>query len=296
MIKVRVPATSANIGCGFDSLGLALNLYTYFTFEKIESGWELVGFEEKFNNTNNLVYKSFMYTLKKLNKKVNGVKISIDSEVPISRGLGSSSTCVVAGIYGAYALTETAINRDEIFNIATEIEGHPDNVSPAIYGSLTASCICDDMSAVTVNYLVDPRFKFMALVPNFETSTEAARAIMPDNYSRADAIYSSSRLGVVLKAFENYDLNLLRKAMGDKIHEPYRKKIIHEYDEVRDICEKIDSYSFLISGSGSTLLNIYKKSSSIDKIKEKLKNLKSDWKVLDLRVDSKGTIIINKKD
>lgn len=292
MIKVRVPATSANIGCGFDSLGLALNLYTYFTFEKLESGLEFVGFEEKFNNENNLVYTSFIYALKKLKKEVGGIRIAINTEVPISRGLGSSSTCVVAGIYGAYAITETPINRDEIFNIATEIEGHPDNVSPAIYGSLTASCICDDMSAVTVNYSVDPRFRFMALVPNFETSTEAARAIMPDTYSKADAIYSSSRLGVVLKAFENYDLKLLKKAMGDKIHEPYRKKIIHEYDEVRNICEKIDSYSFLISGSGSTLLNIYKKSSSLEKVKDKLKKLECEWKVLDLKVDTKGTIII----
>lgn len=296
MIKVRVPATSANVGCGFDSLGLALNLYTYFNFQKIESGLELIGFEEKFNNDNNLVYRSFNYTLQKLNKDISGVRISIETEVPISRGLGSSSTCVVAGIYGAYAITETKIDRAEIFNIATEIEGHPDNVSPAIYGSLTASCICDDMSAVTVNYSVDPRFKFMALVPNFETSTEAARAIMPDYYSKSDSIYSSSRLGVVLKAFENYDLNLLKKAMGDKIHEPYRKKIIHEYAEVRAICEKVDSYSFLISGSGSTLLNIYKKSSSLEKVREKLKDLSYDWKVLDLRVDTKGTIIIDKKD
>ncbi|MDO4813473.1 MAG: homoserine kinase [Gemella sp.] len=292
MIKVRVPATSANVGCGFDSLGLALKLYTYFTFEEIEAGFELVGFDEKFNNENNLVYKTFLYTLEKLGKIVKGVKIGIESNVPVSRGLGSSSTCVVGGIYGAYALLGLPLDRDEIFNIASEIEGHPDNVSPAIYGSLTASCMCDDGSAMTVNYDIDSRFKFMALVPNFETSTEEARAIMPDSYSKADALYSSTRIGLVLKAFENYDLRTLKKVMGDKIHEPYRRKIIHEYDEVREICQRVDSIAFMISGSGSTLLNVYKNEASAKKVREKLASLKSEWQLLELKVDKKGTVVL----
>lgn len=100
MVSVRVPATSANVGCGFDSLGVALTLYTTFKFEKLDSGLEFVGFEERFSNENNLVYQTLLTTLKKLNKEISGVRISIDNDVPISRGLGSSSTCVVAGIYG----------------------------------------------------------------------------------------------------------------------------------------------------------------------------------------------------
>ena len=102
MAKVRVPATSANVGCGFDSLGIALNLYTTFDFELLEDGVEFVGFEERFANGNNLVYTSLLTTLDRLGKNISGVKISIQNDVPISRGLGSSSTCVVGGIYGAY--------------------------------------------------------------------------------------------------------------------------------------------------------------------------------------------------
>lgn len=293
MVRVRVPATSANVGCGFDSLGIALTLYTTFDFELLDEGLEFVGFEERFANENNLVYQTLLTTLKKLNKTISGVRISISNDVPISRGLGSSSTCVVAGIYGAYLLTNTPIDKQEIFTIANEIEGHPDNVSPAIFGSLSSSCTTDDKEAVTVKYNVDERFNFLALIPNFETSTEEARKVMPKEIALSDAIYSSSRIGAVIKAFETYDLTLLKKVMGDKLHEPYRKEIIHEYNEVRAICEQIDSSAFFISGSGSTLMNIVKDENNIIKIKEKLASLKYNWQAILLKVDKEGTKVLD---
>ena len=293
MVSVRVPATSANVGCGFDSLGVALTLYTTFKFEKLDSGLEFVGFEERFSNENNLVYQTLLTTLKKLNKKISGVRISIENDVPISRGLGSSSTCVVAGIYGAYLLTDTPIDKPEIFTLANEIEGHPDNVSPAIFGSLSSSCTTDSKEAVTVRYEVDERFNFLALIPNFETSTEEARKVMPKEINLQDAIYSMSRIGSVIKAFETYDLELLKKVMGDNIHEPYRNKIIHEYHEVREICEKIDSSAFFISGSGSTLMNIVSDTNNIEKIKTELAKLKYNWQAILLKVDKEGTVVLN---
>ena len=293
MVSVRVPATSANVGCGFDSLGVALTLYTTFKFEKLDSGLEFVGFEERFSNKNNLVYQTLLTTLKKLNKEISGVRISIDNDVPISRGLGSSSTCVVAGIYGAYLLTDTPIDKQKIFTIANEIEGHPDNVSPAIFGSLSSSCTTDSKEAATVKYEVDERFNFLALIPNFETSTEEARKVMPKEINLQDAIYSMSRIGSVIKAFETYDLELLNKVMGDKIHEPYRKEIIHEYQEVREICEKIDSSAFFISGSGSTLMNIVSDTNNIEKIKTELAKLKYNWQAILLKVDKEGTVVLN---
>ena len=293
MVSVRVPATSANVGCGFDSLGVALTLYTTFKFEKLDSGLEFVGFEERFSNENNLVYQTLLTTLKKLNKEISGVRISIDNDVPISRGLGSSSTCVVAGIYGAYLLTDTPIDKQEVFTIANEIEGHPDNVSPAIFGSLSSSCPTDSKEAVTVRYEVDERFNFLALIPNFETSTEEARKVMPKEIKLQDAIYSMSRIGSVIKAFETYDLELLKKVMGDKIHEPYRKEIIHEYHQVREICEKIDSSAFFISGSGSTLMNIVSDTNNIEKIKTELAKLKYNWQAILLKVDKEGTVVLN---
>lgn len=291
MVSVRVPATSANVGCGFDTLGIALNLYTTFTFEELESGLEFDGFEEKFCNENNLVYESFNQALKHLNKKVAGLKISIDCHVPVSRGLGSSSTCVVGGIFGAYALTDTPIDRKEIFKLASSIEGHPDNVSPAIFGGLSASCMVNGES-LTIKYNIDDRFRFLALIPNFETLTEEAREALPDTIDRQDAIYTLSRLGMVLKAFENYDLSLLNKVMDDKLHEPYRKQLIHEYDAVRNICEEVDSVCFMISGSGSTLLNIVEEKANAKLIAKKLKALNYTWETILLKVDKEGTIIL----
>ncbi|WP_241761524.1 homoserine kinase, partial [Fusobacterium nucleatum] len=265
MFEVRVPMTSANVACGFDTLGIAFQVYSIFDFE-LSDKLEFVNFEEEFCNEDNLVYIAFKKTLNFLNKTVKGVKITLKKQAPIARGLGSSATCVVAGIYGAYLLTESEINKNNILKIATEIEGHPDNVAPAIFGNLCASCLVDN-EAVSVQYNVDDRFNFMALIPNFETKTADARKVLPEELPLKDAIFSLSRLGIVLRSFENYDIDTLKKVLADKIHEPYRKNLIYEYEEVRDICESVESYGFFISGSGSTLINIITDENKVELIK-----------------------------
>ena len=217
MFEVRVPMTSANVACGFDTLGIAFQVYSIFDFE-LSDKLEFINFEKEFCNEDNLVYIAFKKTLNFLNKTVKGVKISLKKQAPIARGLGSSATCVVAGIYGAYLLTGSKINRNDILKIATEIEEHPDNVAPAIFGNLCASCLVDN-EAISVQYNVDDRFSFMALIPNFETKTADARKALPNELPLKDAVFSLSRLGIVLRAFENYDTNTLKKVLADKIHE-----------------------------------------------------------------------------
>ena len=287
MFEVRVPMTSANVACGFDTLGIAFQEYSIFNFE-LSDKLEFINFEEKFCNEDNLVYIAFKKALNFLKKTVKGVKITLKKQAPIARGLGSSATCVVAGIYAAYLLTESEINKNDILKIATEIEGHPDNVAPAIFGNLCASCLVDD-EAISVQYNVDDRFNFMALVPNFETKTTDARKVLPKELPLKDTIFSLSRLGIVLRAFENYNIDILKKVLADKIHEPYRKNLIFEYDEVKNICESIESYGFFISGSGSTLINIITDKNRVELIKGKLKNLKYNWKVLFVKADKEGT-------
>lgn len=292
MYTVRVPATSANVGCGFDTLGIALTVYNYFTFSLLDSGYSLIGTKEEFNNEDNLVYTSFLRTLTYLNKEVSGVQIQFNCDIPMAGGLGSSSTCVVAGIYGAYALTNTPIDKDEILLIASEIEGHPDNVSPAIYGGLTASCMVEG-KAISLCYDIDERFNFLALYPNFETLTHEARKVLPSMLPYEDAIFNVSRVSLVLKAFETYRIDVLHKVMEDKLHEPYRKQLIHEYEEVRSICEQFDSICFFISGSGSTLMNVMKETVHIKAITKALESLTHEWKVIPLNVDKEGAKIIN---
>lgn len=290
MYRVKVPATSANLGCGFDTLGIALSIYNTFTFEPIDSGYKFIGVEDIFNNSNNLVYTSFLTTLDKLNKKVSGVQITFDCHIPMAGGLGSSSTCVVAGIYGAYALTDTPINREDILAIATGIEGHPDNVAPAIFGGLTASCVVDK-KAISMQYEVDERFQFLAIYPNFQTLTHEARKVLPKVLPYEDAIFNVSRIALVLKAFETYNVEVLRQVNEDKLHEPYRKQLIHEYDEVRSICELFESVTFFISGSGSTLMNVMTDTKYIENIRKRLDALQYIWKAIPLKVDKEGSVL-----
>lgn len=292
MITVKVPATSANLGCGFDCLGLALQMYNTFTFEKIESGIEWINCDSAFANEDNLIYRSFVAGLQSIGKQdeIKGIKIGLQCDVPVSRGLGSSATCIVGGIVGAYAITDTPIDKDEILKIATKIEGHPDNVAPAIFGGLRASCSING-EVYSKAYNIDENFYFQVLIPNFETKTSEARAVIPSEIKHSDAIYSLSRLSIVLKAFEEHDLETLSKCMGDKLHEPYRATLIHEFEEVKAICQSVDSVAFLISGSGSTLLNIIVDPSNEELIKEKLEGLQYDWNSKVLQMDMEGVEI-----
>lgn len=294
MYQVKVPATSANLGCGFDTLGIALSIYNTFTFEVLEKGYEFVGVDEVFNNEKNLVYTSYLSTLKRLGKKLPGVKITFSCDIPMAGGMGSSSTCVVAGIYGAYALSGTPINKEDILAIATEIEGHPDNVAPAIYGGLTASCVVDQ-KVISLPYDIDHRFNFLAIYPNFETLTHEARKVLPKELPYDHAIFNVSRVAVVLKALETYNVEVLSCANEDKLHEPYRKELIHEYEDVKSICKSHDSITFFISGSGSTLMNVMKDVKHIDAIQQELNKLKYIWKVIPLKVDQEGSVLTHVK-
>ena len=138
-VKVKVPATSANLGPGFDVAGVALTMFNTFTFELMEKGLEITGCPQQFCNENNLTYQAFKQAAKKCDLDYQGLKIECSGEVPYTRGLGSSSTCIVAGIVGAFAFKDKAEDRQEILELATAIEGHPDNVAPAIFGGLTVS-------------------------------------------------------------------------------------------------------------------------------------------------------------
>lgn len=291
MIYVRVPATSANVGCGFDTLGLALTLYATFGFEEIDEGLEIIGCEDKYKNENNLVYTSLQYALKHLNKKIKGVRIVIDSDVPNSRGLGSSAVCIVGGIVGAYLLTKSPIVRKDILQLATEVEGHPDNVAPAIWGGLCAS-VMKDGEVATLSHRLDNRLLFQALIPDYETKTADARNVLPKVLPYKDIIYSLSRLPLVIDALKNYDLQNLTRVQGDKLHEPYRETLIHEFEDVKKICQTFDSVFFYISGSGSTLMNIVKDEANLLFIENELKQLKHNWRSLHLKPDNEGFKIL----
>ena len=290
MVRVTVPASTANIGPGFDTLGLALNMYNVYEFEELNDDLVFEGCLEKYKNEDNLVYKSFQHTAELLGKNLNGLKISMKTEIPVSRGLGSSSACIVGGVFGANALFKAGLSKDELFKIAVNIEGHPDNIAPAVYGGLTAS-IVEDGTPYCTNYEISEKLEFCALIPDFETSTSEARKLLPKEVSFQDAVFNISRMAVLLKAMEEGNIKLISVSLKDKLHHQYRKTLIHEIDEVKEICIKNGTAAFFISGSGPTLMNIIEKSDFTSNIKNSIMNLKCNWEIRHLLADKKGVLV-----
>lgn len=288
MISVRVPASSANIGPGFDSVGIALNMVANFTFEKHE-GLFITGCPQEYCNENNLVYTSMLKVFEKAGREIFGVHIHMDTPIPLSRGLGSSSTCIVGGLLGANALLGNKFSKEEIFQMATEIEGHPDNVAPAIFGGCTSSFMSDQ--AYSTKFEIHDKFQFCALIPDFELSTEKARKALPEKIPFADAVFNLSRIPSLLKALESGNEVLLEKALDDKLHQPYRKSLIPEYDKVEEICKRSGSHAVFLSGAGPTMMNIVSDLTFVDKIKEEISKLDHNWKIVLLQADNEGSMV-----
>ena len=234
MIKVRVPATSANLGPGFDSLGIALNIYNEYEFSiEKNKGLFFEGVEKEFQNENNIIFMAIKKVFDKYHFKFEGIRIKIiKQDIPISRGLGSSSSCIVAGLIGAFALMGKEINKDEILSLAVDIEGHPDNVCPAIFGGLVSTIMVDGKKPLYNCVEVKEGVKFIALIPRFKLSTEKARAILPKEVSFRDCVYNIGRAALLISCFSNGNYALLKEASKDRIHERFRSKLIDNFDEV----------------------------------------------------------------
>lgn len=297
MITVRVPATSANLGPGFDCMGIALSWYTTVQFSLLpsqsSSSLIITGCESQYTNEDNLIYQSFCYTTRKLGKTIPAIAINIASDIPISRGLGSSAACVVAGVFGANELFDQPLSKDELFQIAVELEGHPDNIAPAIYGNLCLS-LKDVQQSSTVSCFVDTHYSFTALIPDVQLSTHVSRSVLPDVVTFHDASANIGASLLVLKALELGDLPLLKRVMIDRLHEPYRQHLIPDYQNVRQLMTKHTNSAFYISGAGPTLMLISREQELVD-VQTIMKNnssvMTADWFVKELTVDTLGTII-----
>ncbi len=292
MICVRVPATTANIGPGFDCLGMALSLYNRIYFQESGTGLKINGCDRMYAGEDNLAYIAYLRTLEKYGKeKPSGLEIEIVGEIPISRGLGSSATMIVAGILGADRLHGLGLSKDEVLLIANELEGHPDNVAPAIYGGLTAAVVRDKVPVV-MNYPVYKGLRFTALVPEFETSTREARAILPENIKRTDGVFTAGCLSVLFKAFEKGDRKALSVALDDRLHQPYRKSLIPGFDDIKGLALENGAAGLVISGSGSTLLAVGGGDDFKEKMKGSLSSFDGNWQVMDLSVDTDGAKVL----
>ena len=291
-VTIRVPATTANLGPGFDAFGCALSLYTDVTFEETEYGLEITGCDEAYTGPDNLAYVSYCAVLASLSEEIRGVKIHIDAHIPICRGLGSSAALLVAGAMGANVLRGNRLSTQGLLNITNAMEGHPDNLAPAFYGGLTASMV-DNGLPVTVNFPLHPDWEFLALVPDFNLATSKARSVLPTQLPRADAIYNISHGALVLKALELGDEKLLRTAMQDRIHQPYRKSLIQDYDQIEALVRTTGA-AFCLSGAGPTLLCITQDEKLEEKLAKKLDSItEANWQMLPLHVEFQGAHILS---
>lgn len=289
MIKIKVPATSANVGVGFDCLGLAVSYYSTITFDKSSEHLVITGSPKEFQNEDNLVYQAFVKGCSFIDKPVPNVQIDIETNVPVARGLGSSSICVVAGLKAASVWYDDAISVDQLLVLATEMEGHPDNVTPAILGGLCVSFLDDQNQPQVIQYHVSDKLHFVAMIPDYEVSTHAARKVLPTSMSYADAIHQVSHCAAMTKALEIGDSHMIHVACDDRMHEPYRAQLIPNYSQAKNITEQLGGTMY-ISGSGSTMMAITADEKDADQIAANAKAAFPRWNVRKMAVDSTGVV------
>ena len=291
-VTIRVPATTANLGPGFDAFGCALSLYTDVTFEETDCGLQITGCDEAFTGPDNLAYTAYCAVVASFSQEVQGLKIHIDANIPIGRGLGSSAALLVAGAMAANVLHGNRLSTQGLLNITNAMEGHPDNLAPAFFGGLTASMV-DNGLPVCVNFPLHPDWEFLALVPDFPLSTAVAREVLPKQYSRADAVYNIAHGALVLKALDLGDEKLLRNAMQDRIHQNYRKSMIADYDKIEGLIRNTGA-AFCLSGAGPTLLCITRNPGLEEKLSQRLASATTaKWEMIPLHVEFQGAHVLH---
>jgi homoserine kinase len=260
-VTVTVPATTANLGPGFDCLGAALPLYNRFRFTPLPAATELPTItvtgpeaERVKADASNLAYRAFAHLYQQVQQPPPSVHLAIELGFPLARGLGSSATAIVGGLVGANVMAGAPLTPTDVMALAIELEGHPDNVVPALLGGcrLAAASAGGDWSICDVPW----HESVMAVVgiPDFELSTTKARQVLPTTYSRADAIFNLGHVGLLLRGLTTGNPNWLRTALDDRIHQPYRRALIHGYGTVETAALAAGAYGLVISGAGPTLL------------------------------------------
>ncbi len=293
MIKIRVPATSANMGPGFDSLGVALELYNYITAEETQSGLEIKILDDtaKFlpKNENNLVYRCMKEVFDKAGRHPKGLHLTLENNIPVTRGLGSSSAVIVGGLFAANCLIDKPFSKEELLDMAVKIEGHADNVTPAVMGGFTVSVMQKNRHHYVRHKLKDD-LRFAAIIPDFPLATGKARSILPRTVSHRDAAYNAGHSALLAASLISGDYSNIHAAIGDRLHQYYRKTLIPSMDEIFNICYRHGALGVYLSGAGPTLIAIIRDSnknfeSGVSRIlAQKMKN----WRLEILKTDNIG--------
>ncbi len=257
-VKVRVPGTTANCGPGFDAVGIACTIYNdlelvlsdegNLIIEVEGEGKGLIPIDEK-----NIVWQVIQKVLVKVGKTYKGIHIKMNNQIPLSRGLGSSAAAIVAGLFAANVATGNTLSKDDLLDMATEIEGHPDNVAPAIFGGITTS-VMEGGKAHYLGFVPPKKLSMIVAIPDFNLSTHAARQVLPQAVPFKDAVFNISRTALVIGALCQGEFQHLRYALEDKIHQPYREHLIPGMKDVFDAALGKGALGVALSGAGPCLI------------------------------------------
>ncbi|MCP4726687.1 MAG: homoserine kinase [bacterium] len=297
MIEVRIPASNSNLGAGFDVIGLALKLYLKVRIEKTEKNVREVVFRGEgsgiINNKNNYIIKTLEKVLKKNNITGYGYKITVDNEIPVKAGLGSSGTAIIAGVIAADHIGSLKMQMNDILTEAVMIEGHPDNITPSLMGGMTASMITDPGDVIYHKIKFPGDIKILAVTPEFNVSTKKAREVLPDNYKLEDATFNMQRTAMFLETFRTKKYGMIPHLFQDRIHQEYRAPLIPGLAEILKMKTDSTFLGVFLSGAGPTIGAFVKDDpekygKKIVSIFNKM-NINAEMKIL--KADNRGTMI-----
>lgn len=313
-VSVKVPATTANLGSGFDCLGMALPIYNTITIEETvlpgtgieinviaeSSAVDELSLEHIPLDENSLVYKAVELLYNSIGQTPSELKINIHSNIPVARGLGSSASVIVGALIAANELLGSPADEVALLSIACELEGHPDNITPAIVGGLVISSQLDDGSVIYRKLDWPEEWAITVCIPDFELSTDIARSVLPKEVPMKDAVFNAQRLGMFVQAVHTKDEELMKLALQDKLHQPYRMKLVPGLDKIMANLKHVESVlGCVLSGAGPSILVISEKN-DLDKIRSIVKetwtdqNIKSDIRTLN--IEEHGARIISNED
>ena len=252
----RVPASTTNLGPGFDVLGLALQLYSTISLEEIDQGMEIevtgVDVAKLPKDESNIAYRAANLVFDKCGYQLKGLRLVLTNGIPAIRGLGGSGTAILGGLLTANALCDNPFSRAELLDFATEFEGHPDNVAASLLGGLVVSMMQGShVHSIQVDCNSDLRV--VVAIPDFSLSTKAARGVLPQTVDFADAIHNVSRSSMLVAAIATGKLEMLSLAMADRLHQPYRTSLIPGFDDVAESAMRAGALSVALSGAGPSV-------------------------------------------
>lgn len=253
---IKVPASSANLGPGFDSIGVALTLYLSLEVEKSEK-WECYSTSEELkdlpSDDQNFICQIALKTAAKYGKELHPCRIKVESDIPLARGLGSSASAIIAGIELADYVGELGLSKQDKLLLSTEIEGHPDNVGASLYGGLVIGCY--QQGEVDVIPITDISLEMVAVIPQESLLTKDSRGVLPTEFSYSNSIQASSTANVLVAALLSQNWELAGKMMEkDLFHQPYRKPLIPFYGDVEKFAKSEGAFGVALSGAGPTVL------------------------------------------